>query len=239
MIPTGADSTPLDPKSQTLYQSIVGSILYAALTTRPDVAHAVAELSRFNCEATQYHLTAARHTLRYLAGTTNHGLIFKLTGSPSDIIPEIYVDASWGDDLEKRNSTTGVVVKLNGNVICWNTRKQKTVALSSTEAEYMALTDATTEALWLRTWINEVFRKNIPILIHCDNQSAIALASNDTFHQRTKHIDIRYHFIRQHVQSGDIKIKWIQTENQQADILTKRINGKRFIVLREQLMTAI
>jgi hypothetical protein len=238
-IPKDADSTPLDSKSQTLYQSIVGSILYAALTTRPDIAHAVAELSRFNCEATQYHLTAARHTLRYLAGTTNQGLVFKLNGSPSDMIPEIYVDASWGDDLEKRNSTTGVVVKLNGNVICWNTRKQKTVALSSTEAEYMALTDATTEALWLRTWINEVFQKKIPILIHCDNQSAIALTSNDTFHQRTKHIDIRYHFIRQHVRSGDIKIKWIQTEEQQADILTKRINGKRFIVLREKLMAAI
>jgi hypothetical protein len=238
--PDGVDMTRLTPDRLTLYQSIVGSLLYAALTTRPDIAFAVSELSRFSTQATEFHLQAAYHTLRYLAGTTNQGLVFKSNGfDPENPTSEVYVDASWGNDLEARRSTTGLVVKFNGNVICWATKKQRTVALSSTEAEYMALTEATTEALWFQTWISEIFKRTIPITIYCDNQSAIALAKNDVFHQRTKHIDIRYHFIRQHVNEGRIIIKWIDTKKQQADILTKKLNNTSFVTLRNQLMTTV
>ena len=238
--PAGSDQTPLTSDRQTLYQSIIGSLLYAALTTRPDIAFAVSELSRFNSQATEFHLQAAYHTLRYLAGTTNQGLLFQSNDfNPDNPTTEIYVDASWGNDLETRKSTTGLVVKFNGNVICWATKKQRTVALSSTEAEYMALTEATTEALWFQTWINEVFKRTLPVTIYCDNQSAIALAKNDVFHQRTKHIDIRYHFIRQHVNEGRINIKWVDTKQQQADILTKRINNSSLVVLRNKLMTTV
>ena len=141
--------------------------------------------------------------------------------------------------METRKSTTGLLSKFNGNVITWVTRKQKTTALSTTEAEYMALADATTEALWLRTWIEEVFEKQIPVIIRCDNQSALALAKNDTFHQRTKHIDIRYHFIRQHVNDKSIIVKWVETGQQQADFLTKRLNTQLFIKARDKLMTVV
>jgi Reverse transcriptase (RNA-dependent DNA polymerase)/Pol polyprotein, beta-barrel domain/Integrase core domain len=238
--PAGTDETPLDKRQQTHYQSIVGSLLYAALTTRPDIAYAVNELGRFNAQATQFHLTAAHHVLRYLAGTANRGLSFSLHGSPTDIKPEIFVDASWANDLETRRSTSGLVVKLNGNVVAWASKKQKTVALSSTEAEYMAASEAACEALWLRTWIHEVFRVEVPVAIHCDNQSAIALSKNDTFHQRTKHIDNRYHFIRERVAWGHIKLQFIPTEQQEADILTKRFsNGRRFALLRDRLMTTV
>ena len=103
----------------------------------------------------------------------------------------------------------------------------------------MALTEATTEALWFQTWINEVFKRTLPVTIYCDNQSAIALAKNDVFHQRTKHIDIRYHFIRQHVNEGRININWVDTKQQQADILTKRINNSSLVVLRNKLMTTV
>ena len=119
------------------------------------------------------------------------------------------------------------------------TKKQKTVALSSTEAEYMALSEAVTEALWLQTWIKEVFQAEIPVKIYCDNQAAILLSKNDTFHQRTKHIDIRYHFIHQHVRENRILIQWISTDNQLADIFTKKLTNPKFQALRDELMTVV
>ena len=237
--PSDADTTPLEPKGVTEYQSMIGSILYAALTTRPDIAFAVSELSRFNSCPTRLHYKAARHTIRYLATTSNWGLQFKADCDPTLLKPEIWVDASWGSNTATRHSTTGLVVKFNGSVICWSTKKQKTVALSSTESEYMAMTEAATEALWLRTWLAEVFNKKTPVVIYCDNQSAIALTKNDTFHQRTKHIDIRYHFIRQHVRDCRIIVKWVETTKQQADILTKRLATTQFNILRDQLMVTV
>ena len=109
-----------------------------------------------------------------------------------------------------------MVVKFNGSVVNWSSRKQKTVALSSTEAEYMAASEAASEALWLRAWVKEFYQVDVPITVFCDNQSALALAKNDTFHQRTKHIDIRYHFIRERVQWGHVNLEFIPTDKQEA-----------------------
>jgi ribonuclease HI len=236
----GVDVTLLNKTQQTHYQSVIGSLLYAALTTRPDIAFALNELGRFNAQANKFHLEQAYRVLRYLKGTPNYGLEFTLHGDPTDIKPEIYVDASWGNDLETRRSTTGIVARLNGNVVYWSARKQRTVALSSTEAEYMALSEAVGEALFMRTWINEVFKVEIPVKIYCDNQSAIALGKNDTFHQRTKHIDIRYHFVRENVTSNKIVLEYIPTNQQQANILTKVISqGIVFGRERDRLMTIV
>lgn len=236
--PKGSDTTPLCPEQQSIYRSIIGSLSYAAITTRIDIAHVVNELSRYNNAATQFHFKAAKHVLRYLSGTTILGLVFKSSNeNPFEPKAEIFVDANWGTNTENRRSTSGLVAKLNGNIICWTSKKQPTVALSSTEAEYVALTEATTEAIWMKTWIREVFRINTQAQIYCDNQSAIALSKNDTYHQRTKHIDIKYHFIRERVKSGDIQIHWIPTQQQQADLLTKMLPTKQFLVLRELLMT--
>jgi hypothetical protein len=196
----------------------------------------VNELSRFNNSATQFHFKAAKYILRYLKGTVNYGLVFGRYTDTNRPKVEVYTDASWGNDTETRRSTTGVVIKFNGNVICWHSKKQTTVAKSSTEAEYMALSDATAEALWLKAWITEVFGIDVQVPIYCDNQSAIALSKNDTYHQRTKHIDIRYHFVRERVKSNDITVTWIPTQEQQADLLTKMLPTKQFQLLRDKLM---
>jgi hypothetical protein len=176
-----------------------------------------------------------------LKGTLNYGLIFKSRNEFTDKYKlEIYSDASWGNDLETRKSTSGMLVLFNGNIVNWSFRKQKTVAISSTEAEYMSASEAACEALWIRAWVYEVFKVQIPVTIYCDNQSAIALAKNDTFHQRTKHIDIRYHLIREHVEAGRIKMEFVPTAEQQADILTKRLeSGIVFKRQRDRIMCTV
>jgi hypothetical protein len=149
---------------------------------------------------------------------------------------EIYTDASWGNDRADRKSTTGTVIRFNGNVISWLSKKQDAVAISSTEAEYYALSTATQEALWYRTWIKEVFDRNITVTIYSDNQSAIAISKNDTIHSRSKHIDIRCHFIRDHVKQKHVVVTWIPTKSQQADLLTKMLTTNQFQQLRSTLL---
>ena len=197
----------------------------------------MSSLHNNNNNPAQHHLQAAKHCLRYLKGTLNYGIIFngKNSYSNSDHFITAYTDASWGNELTDRKSTTGTVVKYNGNVINWLSKKQPTVATSTTEAEYMALGAATKEVLWYRTWIKEVFNQDIVPVIYGDNQSSIHLSKNDSNHQRTKHIDITHHFIRDHLQSNHIVIKWIPTAEQQADLLTKMMPTKQFVTLRDKL----
>ena len=140
-----------------------------------------------------------------------------------------YVDASWGNDYSDRKSTTGGIIKLYGNPVLWISKKQRTVALSSCEAEYLALSSSIQELLWVRSLYNEIFNTNSNnIKVYDDSQSAIALAKNDVHHPRTKHIDIRHHFIRDHINKNIIDIVYISTEEQVADILTKPIRTPSF-----------
>ncbi|MCW3101348.1 MAG: uncharacterized protein JWL77_6966, partial [Chthonomonadaceae bacterium] len=193
--------------------------------------------------------------LRYLHGTPGLCVIFN--GIPKDTNPNTpitayansgspisttqpisaFTDANWGGDLADRKSTTGTVIKYNDNVISWLSKKQATVALSSTEAEYMAISTAVQEVLWYRMWIKEILGIDITIPLYCDNQSAIELASNDCYHSRTKHIDLRHHFVRDHVIKDHIKIQWVPTVDQEADLLTKMLGTKQFIILRDKLIS--
>ena len=143
-------------------------------------------------------------------------------------------DASWGNDILNSKSTSGVMTKHNGNTIGFITKNQDCVAISSTEAETYALSLAASEGLWLKHWMEEVFGINKPILLLCDNQSTIHLSSHDSLHRRSKHIRIRYHFIRDYIKKGDIYVTWIQTNNQQADLLTKCLPTKLFSTLVSQ-----
>ena len=242
------DQTQLTPKLQNYYQQIIGSLNYAAMTTRPDIAYATNELGRFNATAKQFHLQAAKHVIRYLKGTINIGLVFRRDNKPSPHVEvysnackpsnqlEFYTDASWANDLETRRSTSGLLVRFNGNVVTWSSKKQRTVARSSTEAEYVAAADSVSEAIWLRSWVEQVLGETIVVQLMCDNQSAIALAKNDTFHQRTKHIDVSHHFIREQIEFGNIKVHYVPTAEQDADILTKYVNlSKKFQTLRDRL----
>ena len=250
----GTTSIPLSLDQKEYYQSIVGALLYAANTTRVDIAHVVGQLSRFVAAPQEHQLDAAKHVLRYLASTTNYGMVFNGTrtnnqqqlvtvhsnsSSPVSLAQPIsaFTDASWGNDLADRRSTTGTVIKYNGNVISWLSKKQDTIALSSTEAEYMALSTATTEVLWYKAWIREVLGLEITVPIYCDNQSAIEISSNDCYHQRTKHIDIRHHFIRDHITKKHVQVQWVPTAEQQADLLTKMLGTRQFTILRDKLLS--
>jgi hypothetical protein len=220
----------LNQHDHSIFRSIIGGLSYAANMTRIDIAYAVSALSRYLATPTKQHLTAAKRILRYLAGTVDYAMEFK----PKDddkihSYPIVaYTDASHANDLTDRKSTTGTIIKLFGNTICWQSKKQKCVALHSTEAEYYALSQSVSEALWIRQWCKEVLQFTQPILVLCDNQSTIALSAHDAAHQRTKHIDVRYHFMRDHIKQGTIVVKWIPTAKEEADILTKCMVTKQF-----------
>jgi len=234
------DVVVLDKTKHDLYRSIIGALMYAANTTRIDIAHVVGQLSRFAAAPCEHHLDAAKHVLRYLRGTSSLGLVFGSnnsgSSSPSSLTLIAYSDANWGGDSEDRKSTTGTIIKFNGDVISWLSKKQSTVSLSSSEAEYMALSTSTCEILWYQMWIQEVFKQKVVGTIYCDNQAAIYLSNNDGMHGRSKHIDIRHHFIRDHVYNKNIVVQYVNTKDQQADLLTKMLGTNLFNSFRERLM---
>jgi hypothetical protein len=226
---------PLSPAQHELYRKIIGSTLYVANVTRIDIAHTVGMLARFVSAPTTTHLTAAKRLLRYLRGTMDYCLKFEGTGLP-DLELAVYSDSNWAGDKTDRHSTTGYVLQLNGSTISWQSKKQPTVALSSTESEYMALAATTCEYMWTRMLLQQMLNINISARVWCDNQSAIALARSDGYSERTKHIDTRHHFIKQHVRDGLIDLQWIPTTDQLADILTKTVDRTTHITLTNRLL---
>ena len=225
------------------YQSIVGSLNYLAQACRPDICFAVNQLCRFASNPSPAHHRAAKHVLRYLRGTADIGLTYtggEKTDRDINITIEMWTDADWGGDLTDRKSTTGYVVKVAGNTVSWATKKQHTVALSTAEAEYMALSAGIQEQLSIDQLTCELMGQHAiqrPSNVYTDNQSAIAISKDDVKHQRTKHIDIRHHFIRDHIKHG-INIIWTPTAQQTADILTKPLGRTRHQALRKALMNA-
>lgn len=206
------------------YQSLVGSLMYLAVSTRPDISYAVSALSQFNTDFDMTHIVAGKRILRYLKSSSNLGLTFKkmedsLTG---------FADADWAGDINDRHSHTGYVFKLAGCAVSWAAQKQKTVALSSTEAEYMAISDSAKEAISLRNFLKEM-KAPVPgpTTIFNDNQSAEKLAANPVHHNRTKHIDVRYHFVREAQQNGLIQIQYMPTTEMTADVLTKGLFSQK------------
>ena len=160
-------------------------------------------------------------TFKYLRGTSDWELVFR-RGIPGGETLNGYVDADWASDVNDRKSTSGFVFMLAGGAICWSSKKQASVALSSTEAEYIAAAHASKEVVWLRRLLSELGQApNAPTHLHIDNQSAIAITKNPKFHDRTKHIDVRYHFLRQKVDSEEILLTYLPTDDQVADVLTK------------------
>ena len=179
------------------YASAVGSLMYAMVYTRPDIAHAVGVLSSFMSKPGKEHWTTVKRVFRYLHGTSDYGLCYQ--GRPRlDRVLDIhgFVDADWAGDLDQRSSTSGYVFNLFGGVVSWMSKKQSVVALSTTEAEYMAATQASKEAVWLQRLCSSMGLVQGAIRIDCDSQSAIFLAKNPAYHSKTKHIDVRYHFVR-------------------------------------------
>ncbi|KAG7597916.1 Reverse transcriptase RNA-dependent DNA polymerase [Arabidopsis suecica] len=207
------------------YSSAVGSIMYAMTGTRPDLAYPVGIISRYMSNPVKDHWLGVKWVLKYIKGSLKTRLLykrnseFKITG---------YCDADHGADKDKRRSITGLVFTLGGNTISWKSGLQRVVALSSTESEYMSLTEAVKEAVWLKGLLKEFGFDQRSVEIFCDSQSAIALSKNNVHHERTKHIDVRYHFIREIIANGDVDVVKIDTEKNPADIFTKIVPVNKF-----------
>jgi hypothetical protein len=210
------DSEPLF--DATLYQQLVGSLIYLTVT-RPYLAYAVHLVSQFMSAPCSTHYAAVLRILQYIKGTLFHGLHFS---AHSSLELCAYADVDWVGDPTDRRSTTGYCFLLGSSLISWRIKKQSVVARSSTEAEYCTLADATSEFLWLRWLLADMGApQTTSTPIHCDNRSAIHIAHNDVFHERTKHIEIDYHFIRHHLQQSALHLLSVSSKDQLADVFTK------------------
>ena len=171
------------------------------------------------------HWHAAKWILRYILGTVDLGLKFEKN---EDSLVTGYVDSDYAGDLDKRRSTTGYVFTMAGGPVSWRSILQSTIALSSTEAKYMAVTEIVKKTIWLQGLVTDLGFKQQEVTVYCDSQSAIHLAKNQVYHSRTKHIDVRFHFIREILDEGDILLQKIGTEDNPADMLTKVVTGIKF-----------
>jgi hypothetical protein len=210
--------------SKVPYSSAVGSLMYAMVCTRPDIAHAVGVVSRYMNNPGKEHWQAVKWILRYLRGTTSHALCF---GGSSTVL-QGYSDSDMAGDRDSSRSTTGYVFTVGGTAVSWISKLQRVVALSTTEAEYVAITEASKEMIWLQMFMEELGKKQEDNRLYCDSQSAIHLAKNSAFHSKTKHIKQKYHFIRSVLEDGELKLEKIHTSQNPADMLTK-------VVTREKL----
>ncbi|KAJ4176414.1 hypothetical protein NW755_14952 [Fusarium falciforme] len=224
-------------KLKQWYAKAIGSLMYLMLGTRPDIAFAVSLCSRHLGNPTNEHQTAVKRIFRYLKGSKNLELVYQ--GKLQPLLG--YTDSDWAGDLETRRSTSGYVFNLGTGAISWSSKRQRTVALSSCEAEYMGQTGAAKEAVWLRSLLQELLKeyREVPELkttvIFGDNQGAIAMSKNPQFHARTKHIDIQHHYCREKVNDGTVDFQYIPTGKQVADGLTKALPKDRFLLFREAL----
>ena len=223
-------------KPNKLYMSIVGSLMYASITSRPDIAYAVQELYRHMQAPGPEHLNAAKRVLRYLKGTRELGIQYSGQGSQGAQLVS-YVDADYGGDLDTGRSTTAYIFQLGGGSISWTSRLQPSTADSSTNSEYIASAEAAKEACYLRPLMECLgFQQKLPITMYEDNQACIALSKHHAYHRRTKHIALRWHFIREKVEEGIVKLVYISTKAQIADLLTKPLTRDVFERFRSSIL---
>ncbi|KAM1012444.1 hypothetical protein ACFX15_041792 [Malus domestica] len=214
------------------YRKLVGSLLYLT-ATRPDVMYAASLLARYMHCPTNKHYGTAKRVLRYVKGTLDYGLKYE-KGKKAVLIG--FCDSDWGGSIEDSKSTSGYAFSFGSGVFSWASVKQSCVALSTAEAEYISASEATAQAMWLRFVLGdfgELQTEATPL--QCDNTSAISITKNPVFHQRTKHIDRRYHFIKDALQQGIIDLIYCPTKEQVADIFTKALPRERFNYLRDKL----
>ena len=220
------------PVDATLYRMLVGKLLFLT-KTRPDITHAVSVVSRFMQSPQEAHLQAAKHVLRYVRRYPDLGLFFK---QGEENLLHGYTDADYGQDVDDRISVGAYIFFLGSSPISWNSKKQSTTSRSSCESEYRALAQCSCEAVWIRRLLEELkILDNQPTHIFCDNQSSIKLSHNPVFHERSKHFEIDCHFTRQKVEDNSIKVEYISSQEQPADLLTKPLGRVKFETCRQKL----
>ncbi|KAH9667758.1 Integrase catalytic domain-containing protein [Citrus sinensis] len=211
--------------SRVPYASAVGSLMFAMICIRSDIAQAVGAVSRYMANPDGDHLIAVKRILRYIRGTSDVALCY----GGSEFTIRGYVDLDFAGDLDKRKSTTGYVFILAGSAVSWVSKLQIVVALSTIEAKYMAATQVCKESVWIQRLLEELGHKQEKIFVFCDSQSALHIARNPAFHSRTKYIGVKYHFVREVVEDGSVDLQKIHTKENLADVLTKPINADKFI----------
>lgn len=217
------------------YREAVGSLIFLATVSRPDIAYAVNQVSRFLNNWTEEHWKAVKRILRYLKGTMDYKIVYSKSAPASEVKVCGFSDADYAGCVETRKSTSGYVFVCASSPITWASQRQSVVAQSTTEAEYIALAFGTKEALWIKYFLDELGLAQKSIVINVDNQSAIKLAKNSEFHKKTKHIDVRFHFIKDECNKGNIVVKYVESSNQLADIFTKPLSRSVFLNLVRML----
>ncbi|KAL4204041.1 hypothetical protein AMTRI_Chr01g130220 [Amborella trichopoda] len=227
-----------------IYRSLVGSLIYLT-NTRPDIVHAVSICSKFMNEPCKLHFVASKRILRYIQGTKKHNIKYIFENNTNLVG---FSNSDWVGIIDDRKSTSGYILCQGTKVISWSSRKQNTMALSSTEAESISTTSVVYEAIWLRRILSNLQQKqnasttifydlqqkqNTSTTIFYDNMSAIIMTKNLIFHNRSKHIEIRHHFIRELTEKGEIEPKFINTNDQLTNIFAKTISTEQFIQFRD------
>ncbi|XP_019174040.1 PREDICTED: uncharacterized protein LOC109169616 [Ipomoea nil] len=232
-----AVNQPVSPSDEvyynpTQYRRIVGALQYLTIT-RPDLSYAVNHLCQLMHSPTNDHWGLVKRVLRYIRGTLDYGLRLFVSGSS---VIHAYSNSDWAGCPLDRKSTGGYAVFLRTNLVSWLSRKQRTVACSSTEAEYKALADVSAEVTWIMSLLRELgLHSGDPPTLWCDNLRATYLCANPVFHAKTKHVEIDFHFVRDKVASGELRVNYVSIKDQLADIFTKPLPGPRFAALRDKL----
>ena len=216
----------------SLYRSIVGGLQYTTIT-RPDVAFAVNKVSQFMQQPLDIHWKAVKRILRYLAGTSTHGLKFHKS---NDFRILAFCDSDWGSDVDDRKSTSGHCVFFGSNLISWSSKKQSVVSRSSTEAEFRSLASVLTDISWLQSLLTELHVPCFaPPSVFCDNQGAVLLAANPILHSKTKHFELDLYFVHDKVANKEVFVSHVPAHEQIADILTKSVSPQQFLTFRPKL----
>jgi hypothetical protein len=240
------DKTSIDTELRGRYLSAVGSVMYAAVSTRPDIAYAVGYLARFSMSPSDVHWQAMKHLLRYLKGTMDYGITYRRSGSTTLTaeahVPRpledsaAYSDSDWAGCPHTSRSTSGYVFKIAGGAVSWSSKLQPRVALSSVEAEYIALTHCAREAVFLRQLLEEMgHAPDKPTLVYEDNTGAKALAKDPVKASRIRHVRLPEHFVREAVNEGLITVDYIETSRMAADIFTKPLGPELFLPHRSRI----
>jgi hypothetical protein len=217
---------------ETYYKQLVGSLMYLT-TTRPDMMFVTCLISRYMAKPTELHLQVAKRALRYLRGTINFGIYYKKGGSDELLS---FTDSDYAGDMEDRKSTSGYVFLLSSGAVSWSSKKQPIVTLSTTEAEFVAAAMCVCQALWIKRVLKELGHSNNECTqVKCDNSSTIKLSKNPVMHGRSKHIDVRYHFLRNLTKEGTIALVHCGSQDQVADLMTKPLKLDAFLKLRTLL----
>jgi hypothetical protein len=217
---------------QRLYRSMIGSLLYVT-TSRLDVMQAVGQVAIFQATPKETHVMEVKRIFRYLKATKDYGLWYP---KGNDLSLVAYTDADWEGSVDDRRSTSGATFYLGDCLVSWLSKKQSSVSLSTTEAEYIATTTCCTQVLWMKQTLQDIqVEYDEPILIFCDNTSAISISKNPVMHSKMKHIPIKFHFLREQVTEKNIKVEYVGTKEQIADIFTKPLPRETFEYFRQKL----